>query len=196
MFLQWERKEKIGKQNSKPKHNLGSTCAFHFMQISKRTGAVPESSQCKYIEVKGHLEQTFTESKWFKIGNTTTKMQIRRQIYKFDGNQQQASFFYQSYNGPRHWVLKLYRQLLEGLLKRMFSSSSEFLVMYVSAFHNCISNLRMNPSRNICSGGSKKMFFSHGHKGGVLMRHRAHRSAAKRKEEKLKIEEGAREKTG
>ena len=28
------------------------------------------------------------------------------------------------------------------------------------------------------------------------MRHRAHRSAAKRKEEKLKIEEGAREKTG
>ena len=56
-------KEKIGKQNSKPKHSLGSTCAFHFMQISKRTGAVPESTQCKYIEVKGHLEQTFTESK-------------------------------------------------------------------------------------------------------------------------------------
>ena len=91
------------------------------MQISKRTGAVPESSQCKYIEVKGHLEQTFTESKWFKIGNTTTKMQILRQIYKLDGNQQQASFFYQSYNRLRHSVLKLYRQLLEGSLKRIFS---------------------------------------------------------------------------
>ena len=54
-----KRKEKIGKQNSKPKHNLGSTCAFHFMQISKRTGAVPESTQCKYIEVKGHLASNF-----------------------------------------------------------------------------------------------------------------------------------------
>ena len=83
-----KRKEKIGKQNSKPKHNLGSTCAFHFMQISKRTGAVPESTQCKYIEVKGHLEQTFTESKRLKIGNT----KMKRQICKLESNQQQASF--------------------------------------------------------------------------------------------------------
>ena len=73
-----KRKEKIGKQNSKPKHNLGSTCAFHFMQISKRTGAVPESTQCKYIEVKGHLEQTFTESKG-------SKMEIQQQKCKYDG---------------------------------------------------------------------------------------------------------------
>ena len=70
------------------------------MQISKRTGAVPESSQCKYKEVKGHLEQTFTESKWFKIGNTTTKMQIRRQIYKLEGNQQQTSFFTKGITDP------------------------------------------------------------------------------------------------
>ena len=65
----WRNKKKREnwKQNSKPKHNLGSTCASHFMQISKRTGAVPESTQCKYIEVKGHLEQTFTESKGSKM---------------------------------------------------------------------------------------------------------------------------------
>ena len=73
-----KREEKIVKQNSKPKHNLGSTCAFHFMQISKRTGAVPESSQCKYIEVKGHLEQTFTESKG-------SKMEIQQQKCKYEG---------------------------------------------------------------------------------------------------------------